>query len=318
MNNIEKITLDSIKAVGSLQSPVSQTHTRQEKIMGGNGTITIVGGTQKLIDDSWQLLHECENLWSRFLATSELTQLNQAEGEPVIVSSHTLRLLREMIDGYRLTEGSYNPTLLLDLIKTGYSASAVNSQLAPPLPQSAQSPGDLLGIEFFSDRVRLPLGTVLDPGGIGKGLAADIVSEFAITSGASGVMVEVGGDIVVRGTAPDGVCWNLGIEDPFDAMQKIGVIRINSGAVATSSQRKKRFGNKHHLLNTVTRSSADTEVQTVTVLAATGAQAEVLTKRGFTEKPHEYLSWINHLGAEGMLVMSDGSQLVTQGWNKFQ
>ena len=57
--------------------------------------------------------------------------------------------------------------------------------------------------------VSLPAGIRFDPGGIGKGLAADIVTEELITDGAAGALVSVGGDVRVRGKPPTGTTWDL-------------------------------------------------------------------------------------------------------------
>ena len=59
----------------------------------------------------------------------------------------------------------------------------------------------------------LPAGIRFDPGGIGKGLAADIVTEELIAAGAAGALVSVGGDVRVRGESPGGTAWDLAIDD---------------------------------------------------------------------------------------------------------
>ena len=47
--------------------------------------------------------------------------------------------------------------------------------------------------------VRLLDGVGFDPGGIGKGLAADLVATAAVDLGADGAMVSLGGDLRVAG-----------------------------------------------------------------------------------------------------------------------
>lgn len=50
--------------------------------------------------------------------------------------------------------------------------------------------------------VHLPVGVTVDPGGIGKGLAADLVAGELLESGATGVLVSLGGDLRAAGVAP--------------------------------------------------------------------------------------------------------------------
>ena len=80
--------------------------------------------------------------------------------------------------------------------------------------------------------VILPAGTALDPGALGKGLAADLVADEAIAEGASGVLVELGGDIVTRGSAPDGDPWRIAIPATIHNPER--TIELRDGAVATS------------------------------------------------------------------------------------
>lgn len=318
MVDIHKMSQDSIRAVLSSSAGTPQTFTRKEAIMGGHGTITIVGGNSDILDASWKYAHRCEELWSRFLDTSEITQLNLAQGIAVEVSSETFHLVTQMLHGNKLSEGYFNPTLLPDVVRAGYAASQVDPAHITLLPENARSAGNMEGIVFDDSTIILPAGMVLDPGGIGKGTAADLVATFARDAGAWGVMVELGGDIVVQGTAPDGHSWKLGVEDPFNPTEHIAIVRLSAGAVATSSQLKKRFNNdKHHLIHGATKTSAVSDVQTATVITGTGAMAEALTKRAFMDKPREYLSWLPTVGAAGMLVLADGSTLTSENWEKY-
>ena len=72
-----------------------------------------------------------------------------------------------------------------------------------------------------SDGVRLPGRHGFDPGGIGKGLAADLVVDEVMAAGAAGVCVNLGGDLRVRGESPTGPAdrwsWTVAIEHPWSS-----------------------------------------------------------------------------------------------------
>lgn len=289
--------------------------------MGGHATITLVGAPTTLLDSAFKLADRCESLWSRFHPSSDISRLNWAEGEPVEVDPLTVRLIEAMRESSELTEGDFDPTLLPQVIAAGYAASTVAPDLVTTLPTTARAPGQLRDVAVNGHAVRMPVGTTLDAGGIGKGLTADIVCEFALANGAQGVMAEVGGDIVVAGQAPDGVAWTLGVEDPFDASRHLMNVRMARGAVVTSSQRKRRFSTsddvRHHLIDPATGLSARTGIQTVTVIAATGARAEALAKSGFMRLPADYLGWLPQVGAAGLLVDELGGQQTSTNWERY-
>lgn len=170
--------------------------------------------------------------------------------------------------------------------------------------------------------VELPEGTTIDPGGIGKGLAADIVAERLIDDGAAGCLVELSGDLRVMGTPPDDSAWRIAIEDPFNADRQRGIIRLSDGGVATSSQRKRRWSGpdgiqRHHLLNPASSQPAVTGIQSATVLATSAMRAEYLTKPCFVQSPEVALSALPRWGAAAMLIDHSGVELVSDNWKVY-
>lgn len=141
-------------------------------------------------------------------------------------------------------------------------------------------------------------------------------------------MAAVSGDVVVAGRAPDGDAWRLGIENPFVTTPSTStnpycdVVRLVGGALVTSSVRKRTFHvdgiRTHHLIDPATNHSARTATQTVSVIAATGDWAEVLTKPGFLLEPNEYLSWLPTMGAAGLLIDSEGTIHESTNWEHYR
>ena len=95
-------------------------------------------------------------------------------------------------------------------------------------------------------------------------------------------------------------------------------MRLNEGAIVTSSQRKKRFGDAHHLIDPRTKKSVRTTAQTVSVIADTGAQAEALAKAGFMRPASEFLAWLPSVDSAGMVIDADGSRAVSSNWSDYR
>lgn len=290
--------------------------------MGGTTAITVVGGPQDLLDECFRALWGLEAAWSRFVEGSDVWRLNWAEGRPVRVRACTVRLVRELVCAWSMTEGDFDPTTLPRLAAAGYGASWVDASRRTRLPDSAHWPGDVPGIEVDGLVVRLPRGTTLDAGGLGKGLAADIVTEFALTHGAGGALVEVGGDLVVGGEPPDGAAWTVGIEDPFAPGTALTTVRLVSGAVATSSRLRRSWntaaGTAHHLIAPATGASAVTATVASTVIAGSGTRAEALAKLAFVREPESLLASLPALGASGLVVSADHECRYSPNWKVFE
>ena len=124
----------------------------------------------------------------------------------------------------------------------------------------------------------------IDSGGIGKGLAADLVAERLVERGALGALVNVGGDLRCAGSPPS-QRWQIHLNVPIEVEDDLSV-RLDSGAVCTSTPLKRRWettggGVGHHLLDPRTGRPAADNYASVSVIAPRAWLAEVLSKAVF-------------------------------------
>lgn len=251
--------------------------------MGTGAHVLVVGGDEaRLIDTARRRLDDLERRWSRFLPGSEVSRLNRRPDRPVVVSPDTFTLVARSVDAWHATGGRFDPTVLPAMLAAGYDRDfAEVAVAASPLGSARPSPGcGGIRLDPAVGAVWLPAGVGFDPGGIGKGLAADVVSRELVESGAAGVLVNVGGDLRVRGAPPEGDEWVVAVADPAGSDREVARFGLASGAVATSSRlrRQWRAGGRdvHHLIDPTTGTAAQTDVATVTVIAAEAWWAEAL------------------------------------------
>jgi thiamine biosynthesis lipoprotein len=254
---------------------------RQFRAMGSDAHVIVVGGAPSLLDVAQSLVDDLERRWSRFLDDSEISELNRRAGTFVAVSGLTVTLIERAVDAWRLTGGAFEPTVLGAMLRAGYDRSF---ELLGSTPASGHS---LLGIgvadiEIHGNQVRLPAGTGFDPGGIGKGMAADLVCAELMASGAEGVCINLGGDVRVCGTGPEGEGWTVAVEHPWTT-RPIVLLGLADGAVATSTTLRRRWqgddgGYRHHLIDPQTGLPSDTDLTLTSAVAAEAWVAEVLAK----------------------------------------
>ena len=288
--------------------------------MGGGAHVVVVGGRHAaLVEQACRRLDDLEARWSRFRADSEVMMLNGMPDIPVVVSSETFELISKAVFGWRETRGRFDPTVLEAVVSSGYDRSfeliGGGGQHGPL--RSVASPGcHRIDLNGESLAVKLPRGVMVDPGGIGKGLAGDIVVRELLAAGADGAMVNLGGDVRAAGRPPEGDGWTILVEDPFDAAKELSRIRLTDGAVVTSSRlsRRWRFGDTdaHHLIDSRTGRPFQNDVAAVTVVAGEGWWAEVMTKSVFTVEAERAADVL--INASALVVDVYGGQHASPGF----
>ncbi|HEX5366211.1 MAG TPA: FAD:protein FMN transferase, partial [Acidimicrobiales bacterium] len=284
--------------------------------MACRADVVVVGGDHRLLGVAEARLRRLDRLWSRFRPGSDVTRLNLAAGAPVPVAPETLLLLERSVAAWRASGGAFDPTLLPALVAAGDVASRDDPAARTALPPDARWPGDPGGITTARDtgEARLPRGTALDPGGLGKGLAADLVVGELLAGGARGALVSVGGDLRVAGTAPRGA-WSVAVEDPHDRARPRAVLALADGGVATSAPAARRWrhhgDDRHHLLSPTTGRPSTAPVASATVAAATAAEAEALAKVPYALGPVAAAVALDAAGVAAVVVGEDGSATAT-------
>ena len=286
-------------------------------VMGVKCTVTIGGLNSAVIAQKClSSVENFEQLWSRFIPTSDICRLNQSMGQPTWVSPHTVRLVTNMKAAHEATQGLFNPTLLPLQLAAGDTRSLIDNKVSS-LPTVAAPQKDLDSILVSEDGlIVVPAGVSLDAGGIAKGLAADIVVSEAIQLGATSACVNLGGDLAINtGDSPG---WEIDIMSPFDEDEVLDTVQVSIGGLATSSlNARNRNGQsiESHIF-TVSGVQPRTTVG-ATVIASTGAWAEAWTKFAIVSEPHFAMSTLTNVGLAAMLVLHDGEIVTTNSWKGY-
>ena len=289
------------------------------RAMGSDCHVIIVDGDVGLLDEVRRRIDELEARWSRFREDSEVSELNRRAGSPVVVSAETLELVSRALDAWRISGGSFDPTLLGDVIRAGYDRSfdLLGSEVTSG---SSLLQSGVEGICIDGNEVTVPVGVGFDPGGIGKGLAADMVVSELVAAGCAGVCVNMGGDVRTAGEGPDGGTWTVAIKHPW-LPAPLALVGLGGGAVATSTTLKRRWNVgeslRHHLIDPQTGRPSDTDIDLASVIAAETWAAEVLAKAVILRGSVHPFDNLGGTGAEALAVANDGRVMATAGFARF-
>lgn len=287
------------------------------KAMGSEFRIIINSENKSLLDFARKKIERLENLWSRFKENSEISLLNKSNGGTVFVSNETKFLLQQMLQAYRITNKIFDPTVLPKIHEIGYVKSLTDENFSD-VSENLKWPIDFNLISIEGNLVRLPKNMGIDPGGIGKGLAADLVINSLMELGAKGALVSAGGDVRVAGNSFNGESWKIAVENPFDTSTDVAFIHLTDGGISTSSKLKRTFNSKsNHIFNTLTSKSSDNNVVSVTVISKNAALAEVLAKLPFALSLEDSFKIIESLNSSAFVITDEKLSYSSKNWQNY-
>jgi len=253
-----------------------------------------------LLDQCFQYCETFENTISRTIETSEISQINNANGEPVIVSDMTVELLQKGIEYGDLSHGKFDITIapLSELwdIKNNPGIIPDESEI-----QKALSHVNYKNIQITGNEV-----TLLDPeaaidlGGIAKGFMADRLKEFLISEGVKSALINLGGNILTIGSKPNGSPFKLGIQKPFDK-QGIPITAVDciDNSLVSSGVYERYFEldgiRYHHILDTETGYPYKNGLLGVSILSPKSVDGDALSTACFALGLEEGIELINSL-----------------------
>jgi thiamine biosynthesis lipoprotein len=268
-------------------------------------------------------LAEIDLACSRFREDSELMRLNASAGSgPIPVGALLLEAVEVALDAAVETRGLLDPTVGRTLRLAGYDrrfAAVTLRDGAAFRARFAVVPG-FGGIEVDRQRrtIGLDPGVELDLGATAKALAADRSARTAAHAVGCGVLVSLGGDVSVAGTAPQ-EGWPIRVADdhaaPRDAPGPTVVIRTGGLATSGTTVRRWRAGavELHHIVDPRTGRPALTPWRTVTVAARSCVDANVASTAAVV-LGEAATPWLEARSLAARLVRASGEVVLTGLW----
>lgn len=258
-------------------------HQHSFPSMGTEIELLLMGGTDASAREAFEEAEELAGEWmrtfSRFDPESELSRLNAASGEPVVVSSRMFQAVEAAIEAAQLTGGLFNPLVLPALVAYGYDRTFEELEVDSATSPRSYKPAAVeeMRVDAGQRAIQLPRDSALDLGGIAKGLYADeLAGRLAEWQGG---IVSAGGDMRVWGEGPDDGGWAVGVEDPGFSEDDIALVLLSDGGVATSGTNRRQWRRggapAHHLIDPRSGAPAAAIDRTVTIIAPTAVLAEI-------------------------------------------
>ncbi|MHC4885224.1 MAG: FAD:protein FMN transferase [Planctomycetota bacterium] len=245
---------------------------------------------QDIVEEVLTRVRRINALMSSHVPSSDISRLNQlALGKSQSVHPLTWKVLMEARRYAILSSGAFDPTVgplirLYDFKQEGRERWTAETF---PAPEAVRKAKGLVGLEaaFSFDlqgrRVtRRKEGSTLDLGAIAKGFAVDVAIDCLREHGIRHASVEIGGEVRLLGSHPEGRPWTTGIQDPARPDTLLHTLKLRDTAIATSGSYQQHFiyqGKRYsHILDPRSGLPVESQLVGVTILAPTCLQADAL------------------------------------------
>lgn len=212
---------------------------------------------------------------STYDPVSVISRINQNDSS-VVLDDHFLNVFKKAMEISKATHGAFDITVapLVNAWGFGYTEPQRTDSIAISsiLEYVGYERLRLENKDLFKDTAAIQL----DASAIAKGYSVDKAAEILEMKGVKNYMVEIGGEIRVKGLNPNGTAWRIGIDEPVEDQTLIDrkiqrILHINEGALATSGNYRQFYeknGQKYaHTINPKTGYPVQHRLLSASVLA---------------------------------------------------
>ena len=283
-------------------------------------TVSAYGDTgEKAVDAAVKEINRLDALLSTGKASSEVSELNANAGGKL--SADTNALMDAALDLYESTDHVFDITIYPVMKLWGFTDQNYKVPSEGDL-KAALTLVDASTLDYNKSKKTVAFtvdGTQIDFGGIAKGYTSATVAQLYKDYGVTSGLVNLGGNVQTVGFKPDGSEWRIGIQDPEDENNMLGVVQTHDQAVITSGGYERNFEEDgvvyHHIIDPSTGYPADSGLISVTIVSEDGTLADGLSTSLFImgkDKAIEY--WKAHSkDFDFVLCEDDGTLIVSKG-----
>lgn len=266
---------------------------------------------ESILDDLKKLCEKYDTMFSTTNTDSELYKLNHANGQPFTVSSETANLIQEGIHYSELSGGAFDLTIEPVSALWDFKADKPTVPSSDAIAQ-AVSHVDYTKVDIQDNTVTLEDPEAgIDLGAIAKGYIADQVKTSLKKQGIKHAIINLGGNVDVIGTKPDGSKYNIGIQKPFDESgEAITSVQLKDQTVVTSGIYERYFKKNgklyHHILDPRTGYPCENNLYSVSIITDSSTKADALSTTCFLlgyEKGMELIQSMD--GVEAIFITDD-------------
>jgi thiamine biosynthesis lipoprotein len=265
-------------------------------------------GREEIAEVVATTLKQIDALFSTHDPQSEISRFNAHRSTaPFDATPEFAALVQRALEIAAKTDGAFDPTIMPVAELYGFGPGGRRDA-----PSSAEINAALASVGYTKLQV-LPGAVVrkldpslrLDLNGIAPGHAVDRVGAALTAHGATGWMVEIGGEVRCAGTKSSGEPWLIGVEGPSEDGTRIAeTVALVDAALSTSGSYRSYVEQAgritHHVLDPRTGHNASNGIVIAAIIAPDCALADAVATALMVLGPERAVSVFDRIGSTGL------------------
>lgn len=262
---------------------------KQIYIFGTIATIEFNSAVQEIImNEITDILYNFDDEMSVFKENSNISKINLLAGKSEVrVSKDFFNIVEKAIQYGNLTNGDIDITSkpVIDIIKLHKGdESEINEKL-----KLINYKNIILDSEKSTVKLKYD-GMAIDLGSLVKGYATDIIVNILNKYSVKDAIIDLGGNVYVKGHDENNEKWNVGIQDPFkEDFKCMGAINLSNKSIVTSGN----YVRKNHIISPKTGFILNNDLISVTIISDKSIDGEALSTACFVKGLYESIKLIN-------------------------
>jgi len=232
---------------------------------------------------------------------SIISNINKNAGiKEVKVSINVMNVVKKSIKYSAITNGNLDITSkpVIDIIKSGdINIDKINKKIKLINYKN-------IIINEDNNTIKLKYkGMGIDLGSMVKGYATDMIVDILNKYNVLNALIDLGGNIYVKGQNIDNNNWNVGIQDPFDVTySNIGILSLSNKSVVTSGN----YERANHIISPKTGLPVNGELASVSIVSTLSIDGEGLSTGCYVMGLKEGIKLIETIdGIDAIFVTND-------------
>lgn len=281
-----------------------------------------------ILNECFAVIDKYEKLFSRTMESSEVYQINRAsagQSQTIFTVSDELKdILEFSLEYSSISKGALD--ISIAPLSSLWDFSGLEHKTEAPAAEKIAVATDLVdytNVKLDGNTLTFSKpGMQLELGAVAKGYIADRVKDFLISKGVTSAIINLGGNILLVGSKPKDVAFNVGIQKPFEDRDSVvvAISELKDCSMVSSGIYERYFYDKngifyHHILDSKTGYPCDTDLLQVTIISKESSTGDALSTACFAlglEKGMELIDSLPDIYA--VFITSDGSLHFSEGY----